>query len=221
MASPRLAASRRVRCTSFPAVVRRVAREAGPGEERLDAAVLPAVARRRRGALLVGHPGKRVVAPLAGDLVGAVVDLAVDDDAAADAGAEDDAEDGVVALRRRRRRPRRARSSWRRWRRGPGGRAGASRSAWRGRPLSQVELAFLTSPVARRRRPGCRRRPYRCSRSRPRPRPRGGRWYRGWPRSPVGRDPAAPATTESAAKPMASVLVPPRSMPICIQAAAT
>ena len=77
-----------------------VALEAGAGEQGLDAAGLAAIAGRRGGALLVGHPGERVVAPLPGDLVGAVVDPPADHDSAADTGAEDDAEDGVVPLAR-------------------------------------------------------------------------------------------------------------------------
>src|SRR5205814_292991 len=61
------------------------------GNELLDAA-LPAAVARRSGMLLRRHPGERRVAPLAGDRVVSLQDLAVDHDAAARAGAEDRAE---------------------------------------------------------------------------------------------------------------------------------
>ena len=77
-----------------------VALEAGAGQECLDTPVLPAVALRRGRALLIRHPGERVVAPLAGDLVGSLVDALPDRDAAPYAGAENHAEHRVEAAAR-------------------------------------------------------------------------------------------------------------------------
>src|SRR5581483_273759 len=68
-----------------------VARQARPGEERLDAAGAAAVARRPR-PLALPRPRERVVSPLAGDPVGPGEHLTVDDDPPAGAGAQDDPE---------------------------------------------------------------------------------------------------------------------------------
>ena len=109
---------------------------------------LPAAVARRARRLVAARPGQRVVAPLAGDGVGPDQHAAVDHDAAAGAGADDHAEHHAGAGRRavgrlRQReavgvvgdphRSRRARCADRRR---------------RARPISHVELAFLTSPVA-------------------------------------------------------------------------
>src|SRR5215211_299309 len=52
--------------------------EAGAGQEGLDTPDLPAVALRRGRALLLSDPGKWIVAPLAGDLIGPLVDALPD-----------------------------------------------------------------------------------------------------------------------------------------------
>jgi len=69
-----------------------VAAQPGTGKEGLDAAVAAAVA-GRAGSLAVARVRERVVAPLAGDGVGASEHAPAHHDAAADPGAEDDAED--------------------------------------------------------------------------------------------------------------------------------
>src|SRR5688500_13921307 len=73
--------------------------EPGPRQEGLDAAVLPAVA-RRPWSLLIARPRQRVVAPLPRDRIRPGEDTAVHGDAAAGAGPDDHAEDHVGARSR-------------------------------------------------------------------------------------------------------------------------
>jgi hypothetical protein len=77
-----------------------VALEAGAREPGLHAPRLAAVAGLRVVALLVGHPGERVVAPLPGHLVGTVENPPSHRDPAAHTGAEYDAEDDLRPLSR-------------------------------------------------------------------------------------------------------------------------
>ncbi len=65
-----------------------IGRHAGAGQPGLDAAGAPAVA-RRQGQVVGRGQGQRVVAPFAGDGVGAHQQRAIDHDAAAHPGAED------------------------------------------------------------------------------------------------------------------------------------
>src|SRR5471032_3123283 len=76
-----------------------VAREAGAGEERLDAAAASAVARGPR-TLIVARRRQRVVSPLSRNRIRAGQQTSIDDDAAAGAGADDHAEDDVRACSR-------------------------------------------------------------------------------------------------------------------------
>ncbi len=73
--------------------------EPGTGQKRLDTAASPAIAGRARQFVGVRRR-QRVVAPFAGDRVGADQQAAADDDAAADPGAENRAEYGVEPGRR-------------------------------------------------------------------------------------------------------------------------
>ena len=86
------------------------------------------------------------MAPLAGDAVRALHQVAVDDHPAAAAGAEDHGEAGV-APRPAPRPPRTGPGSWRRWPATPAAPApvrGPRGTCW---PFSQVELALRTTPV--------------------------------------------------------------------------
>ena len=103
---------------------------------------------RRAPAARRPRPRQRVVPPLAGDRVRAGEDAAVHDDAAADAGARGSRRRPRARRPPRRRSPPRARSSWRRSRSARAAPRRADRSRSSGWPLSHVEFAFLTRPVA-------------------------------------------------------------------------
>ncbi len=85
--------------TSSPVACRKSRARPGPGQERLDAARLAAVAGRPR-PLALARPRQRVVAPLAGDRVRPGQHLAVHHHAAARARPHDHAEDDARSRRR-------------------------------------------------------------------------------------------------------------------------
>ena len=161
--------------------------------------------------LLGGRPGQGVVAPLAADAVRPVDQAARQHQAATATGAEDDPEHRACAGARTIDRLRQGEAV------GVVGEAHraprcASRSRPNGRPLSQVELAFCTRPLAGESTPACR---CRCCRARRLP----ARVRRPCRRSPTSRVVAPGAACDArrarAARPSATpaILVPPRSMP--------
>ena len=82
-----------------PTMTQMIGGETGAGQKRLDTAAPSAIAWRSR-QFLGARRRERVVAPFAGDRVGADQQAAADDDAAADAGAKNRAEHGVEPGRR-------------------------------------------------------------------------------------------------------------------------
>ena len=189
------------------------ARQARAAEQGLDAAALAAVAVERR--VLAGHgPGQRVVAPFAGQAVGPAQHAAVHRDAGAGAGAEDHREHHRRRRRRRRRWLRTAPGSWHRWRGAPAGPAAAA-----GRPAAagRSGTASWRSSSGRRASgcPACRGRCCTGRRLRGAPAPPARRWRAAWrhSRRPAWRCAGATARWPSADSSMASILVPPRSMP--------
>ena len=94
------------------------------------------------------RPRHRIVPPFPAHGVGAYDDPAVDGETTADAGAENDSRRPVNARLQRRPWPPTARGNSRRWPAAPRSRAPRERSTPNGRPMSHVEFAFLTRPVA-------------------------------------------------------------------------
>ena len=186
----------------------------GPAEQRLDAAALAAVAVEQR--VLAGHgPGQRVVAPFAGQAVGAAQHPAMHRDAGAGAGAQDHARTPPRRRRRRRRWLRTAPGSWHRWPGAPAGRAAAAGRRCSGRPFRHCELAFFIRPSGVRL-PGVPRPTLhgRAGRGAACAHQRGDGLQRGVVvAAPAWRCARARARAPCAVSSTASILVPPRSMP--------